>query len=818
MPKRSATPPPDLTALLTASGESAPASPAWPEADRALYAQTYREAAALYAAAADPSPRERAKHGFCLGMEGDDAGAEALLSEANVGTHPEALAVLAWVLGGVWGRRMRGGFGNTDATRRAAERRARVEALFAAALAPDRPPVLAFNALFQVLGTYHDKAGPQAARARVLYPHWAWPHAIVASKQRVAGTLDPETLDDLMRTLPGARHEDVFHEAYVHAMQLARWDDAERVIEALEQLVRRDTQTGDRNLASLAEMRAMLSLHRARAGETDAYEIVLDQLAAFVSAVPHLPEGRDPTVAPKFLLQVGLETEQADRLRDAATALVARAWETHGEGGEDLDSWGPCVATSSLDGVLRFGHFGFNFTQRWREVEAQLGGSVRERWRLMLAADAVLHRDPEPEQVQLLCATGTHGLPWWIGRAIYEAHATHAEDPAGAGAVLAELAERAATIPPAEDDRYPTPLESLSVDVASLEDPTALFTGALDWLRATPTATGQALLAQWGAELAEVDGGKAVLSRLAELSLSRADSAIARELQALADTPDTPEDRLAAALARYPQPESTRVRAEDLSLLEAATLVALLRASPLDHVRWTLAPLASAGQSFEPTNKFIGTLFALMNKGVLAIDASTPAGVVTVEDDGRLTAYLTRVVWRISAHTLALQRAIRDLPRRQWPQAWRDHAPALARDLGVEELVAYLDHLVRDRGLPAPSMDEARGLFRMQLEHLSIAQCYYLAHKTMRETLDYQARHRPGRAQLETRIINLLRGNGERAIAQGWDTRYDRIRELPPSLLWEALHDVLTRWGRAAFDEPVMTLTLDDPESPPTHH
>ncbi|PNS09103.1 hypothetical protein [Solilutibacter silvestris] len=819
MSKRSkrSSPPPTLNEVLSArSANSAPAAH-WSEADRALLSEDYASAASSYAAAADTSPVERAKHGFCLGMQGDDDGAEALLSESNVGEHPEAQAVLAWVLGGSRGRRIRG-LGDAQTMHRMAERKARVDALFKLALSHDRPSLFVFYALFHVLGTYHEDAGPQAARARMLYPDWAWPHAIVAGKQRVSGNLDPGALEDLMRTLPSARHEDVFHEAYVHAMQLERWDDAERVIEALERLVSQDAQVGDRNLASLSEMRAMLSLHRARAGETDAYETVLDQLAAFVPAVAHVVDGRDPTVAPKFLLQVALEFGQEDRLRDAATALVARAWDTHGERYEDLDTWGPYVASPSLEGVLQFGHFGFDFTSRWREVEAQLGGAVRERWSLMLAADAVLHRDPEPDQVKLLCATPVQGLPWWISRAIFEAHAIHAEDPIGAGAVLAELAELAAGIPPAEDDRFPAPLESLSVDVESLENPIALFTGALDWLYATPTATGQALLEQWGMDLAEVDGGKAVLSHLAALSLSRVDSAIAHEMMDLAEIADTPETRLTAALARYPQPESTRVRAEDLSLLEAATLIALLRASPLDHVRWTLAPLDISGQSFEPTHKFIGTLFGLMNKGVLAIDASTPAGVVKVEDDGRLTAYLSRVVWRISANTLALQRAIRDLPRGQWPEAWRDHATTLARDLGVEELVTYLDHLVTDRNLPTPNMDDARGLFRIQLEHLSIAQCYYLAHKTMRETLDYQARHRPGRAQLEARIINLLRGNGERAIAKGWDTRYDRIRELPPSLLWEALHDVLTRWGRTAFEEPVMTLTLEDPETPPTHH
>ncbi|WP_439426816.1 hypothetical protein [Stenotrophomonas sp. T8] len=809
---------PTLGEVLSARSPNAAPPAHWSEADRALFSKDYARAASGYAARADSSPTERAKHGFCLGMQDDDAGAEVLLSEANVGTHPEALAMLAWVLGGSSGQRIRGGLGNTDVAQRVAARRARVEALLTAALAPERPPMFAFNAFFQVIGTYAEAVVPEAARARELYPNWALPHAIVATKQRLAGKFDPKLLGDLIRTLPGARQEKVFHEAYVHAMHLAQWGDVERVMESLEQLVGRDTQIDDRNRASLAEMRAMMALHRARTGETDAYETVLNQLAAFLPGVSPTTNGHDPTVVAKFLLQVALETGQQDRLRDAAATLVSLAWDKHGESGEDLDCWSPWISASGLDGVLRFGHFGFDFVRRWREIAAHLDGPVREHWRLLMAADATLHLDPEPVQIEYLRATPAHGLPWWISRAIYLAHAAHSNDLTGAGAVLAELAERAADVPPAEDDQYTTPLESLYIDIESLEDPIALFNGALDWLHATPGATGQMLLEKWGADLAEIDGGKTVLASIATVSLSRANSSIARQMKDLAEVPDTPEEKLAAVLAGYPQPESTRIRPEELTLLEAATLIALLRASPLDHVRWTLAPLAESGQRFEPTNKFIGTLFGLMKKGVLAADASTPAGVMGFDESGRLTAYLTRVVWRISPNTLALQRGIRDLPQAQWPEAWRDHAAALARDLGVEEMVTYLEHVLTDRDLPSPNMDDARSLFRMQLEHLSLAQCYYLAHKTMREALDYQARYRPGRAQLETRIINLLRGNGERAIALRWGTRYDRIRELPSSLLSEALHDVLTRWGLAAFNEPVMTLALGNTEIPPIRH
>lgn len=811
MSRPRATTPPDLAEILSARDAGMPAPERWSAADRALYAGTYGDAARLYAAASSTSPRERAKHGFCLGIEGNDDAAEELLSEENVGSHPEALAVLAWVLGGTWGRRMSAGFGSSVSAQRANDRRARVEALLMTAMAAERPTRMVFSALFEIFGNHSEKAREAAERARMLYPNWALPHAILATKRRISGEIAPAILDDLMRTLPTARCEQAFSEAYVYAMELGRWADVERVVDTLEGLVRQDEQTGGDNLAALAEMRAMLSLHRARAGEFDGYDAVERQLAEFFPTAEPIADGRDPTVVSRFLLQVSLETRQRERIKASATMLVEHAWELHGSSGEDLSSWGPMISTPSMEGVLRIGNFGFDFRDRSAEVEATLDGAVLTRWRVLLAADAALYLEPGPRDVELLRSTPVANVPRWIARVIFRAHVDHApDDPAAAGAVLAELSERAAALPPPEDPRFPTLLEDLEVDFGGLEDPVVFFAGAYSWLCDHPAATGEALLQEWGEDLAAIDGGKEVLARLARLSLSRVESAIARSMLALASEPDMQEDPLAAALSRYPQPETTRVRAADLSLLEAATLTALLRACELDHLNWTLAPMASTGREFEPTRKFIGTLFNLMGKGVIAVDLSTPAGVVSIGENGLLRAYLARVVWRVSAHTLALQREIRDLQRGCWPQSWRDHAPVLARDLGVEELVVYLDHLLRERDLPTPDFDRLRGVFRSQLEHLAIAQCYYLAHKTALSTLEYKAQHHPGRPQLEGRVVNLLRSNGERMIELGWSTRYRRVNELPASLLWEALHDVLTGWGNAAFVEPLNNLTLDD--------
>src|SRR3546814_12424523 len=98
---------------------------------------------------------------------------------------------------------------------------------------------------------------------------------------------------------------------------LGRFDDAERVVDALQALVCADPQKGDRNVSVLAEMRAMISLHRGRSGEQEAYGNIPQQLATFMAAVTYAADGRNPWSTPKFLLQAALEPGQDSNLADA---------------------------------------------------------------------------------------------------------------------------------------------------------------------------------------------------------------------------------------------------------------------------------------------------------------------------------------------------------------------------------------------------------------------------------------------------------------------------------------------------------------------
>ncbi|UJM89029.1 hypothetical protein LRK24_11265 [Rhodanobacter denitrificans] len=128
-------------------------------------------------------------------------------------------------------------------------------------------------------------------------------------------------------------------------------------------------------------------------------------------------------------------------------------------------------------------------------------------------------------------------------------------------------------------------------------------------------------------------------------------------------------------------------------MAEAACLLALLRASDMNHSTWTLAPFDASSIPFEPTYRFRSALFGLARKGVIRIADGTPENAFVVKD-GSLSYHLGRVHWKVSPHTLALQRDIRDLARNDWPDDWKAHAETLSRDLAAEECVAYMERVL----------------------------------------------------------------------------------------------------------------------------
>jgi tetratricopeptide (TPR) repeat protein len=282
------------------------------------------------------------------------------------------------------------------------------------------------------------------------------------------------------------------------------------------------------------------------------------------------------------------------------------------------------------------------------------------------------------------------------------------------------------------------------------------------------------------------------------------------EARAKADSADQrARDQIRDALSNFPPLSHDFVSIDDLSLVDAAHLIALLRACDIDHATWTLRALGRSSTPFDPTNFMRGALLSLAKLGIISNAESSPRSAFEVDQSGDVSYYLHQIEWRIGPATIQLAERIRTLPRTAWPSSWQEQLSIVARDLAVEECVAYVEHLAEERNLITPDRADLRVLFREMIETTSVTRCWYFIYLGVVSTNDYKTRYRATSDRIATHMLNRIREKWERGTREQWGKEYGRPSTLPRSQIAAALHDVLTGWGERAFERILADLAVE---------
>lgn len=790
----------ELATLLTAQEAGVPCAAVDP-GDRALLDGRFGEAVEAYSSDPTPSEVTRAKLGYAMSLV-NRSGAADYLTTNNVGPHSTAKAVLAWEL------LRRRAFGQERKDAVAACRK-----LLQGVLDAERPSKLALYTLLDKWFTVFSDLGrplEQARRASTLYPGSDYFLGILAREQRIVGEFPTETAARLGRTVDTSPDAGVVAESYWFALELGDWVLLDQVLARIQRAVSPAALRDSDPLAArdFAVASTFADMHRGRCGHTELLQRGWSTIEPWIpsadSSSQHSPD--DLEIA-ALALCLAAEMGDGESIADVARRML-----------ESVHRYEP-DQTATLEGV----HLVFAIPECSDVVRIEVVAPLASyNQPIRNALDEATRLD---YSVLWACCESMVGLAGAESRALLLAHGperaalchldvvseaiTDSEQLTGLGTVYGRLAVHADAQGVDEDtnsDEGPGwALEGIEQEIRSADpDRVAVFFDEV-WstYEANSLASGGVVLRRLGDRIEATN--PSVLRRFVE------------RFERLTGRPaplPSPEDRVRKALAVFPDLGECPSEPRALSLLQAAALIAVVRGA-MDHTGWTVAPLELGNGPFEPqaprqhTHSFKQALFDLAFLGAIGFSDRTPPGVLSTTDTGVIRAHLERVVWKISPRTLALQRAIRDLPRSRWPIEWRESAPILARDVGAQELLAYMLHRCDELGLPDPDHEKALPALRGLLEKRSIAHGVYLVHKTTREALEYRVKFRAGVAQTTTRIQTLLAGNIAKSLEQGWDTNYRRDRRIPESQLFSALHDVLTGWGQRAFDEPVFELPLD---------
>lgn len=251
----------------------------------------------------------------------------------------------------------------------------------------------------------------------------------------------------------------------------------------------------------------------------------------------------------------------------------------------------------------------------------------------------------------------------------------------------------------------------------------------------------------------------------------------------------------------------------ELTLQEAVYLLALYRACSGAEQDLVLEPFGASEHPFAPTPELLQPLFRLLRTGVLRISRETPASAFTVEQSpARVTAYVLQdLFWELPAATMGLVREIEHACLSAgWPQAWRDEAPDVAREVAAHECLAYLRHCADDRALPMPTGEKTMLMIENALTSYSVAQTYAFCWQGAAASADFKQRRNVSAVHAGNAIVGNCQRRIDLARAKKWDVaNYTRPREVRRTHLSFTLFDAFLGFGDRAFTVPLAQL-FDD--------
>jgi len=241
---------------------------------------------------------------------------------------------------------------------------------------------------------------------------------------------------------------------------------------------------------------------------------------------------------------------------------------------------------------------------------------------------------------------------------------------------------------------------------------------------------------------------------------------------------------------------------EDLTLLDAVTLVALLRTSPPAGDQLFIPRVSTGNIPFARLSEQWRGFFALMEFGLIFPGQETdPASIKRVESSSYSWVF-PQIDWHISPHAMSLADKVRVIPYDgKWPQHWSGAARLLAVDFAREEIATYLDEQATARNWPEPDRDDRfQQLLAMLVERVSVAEAYYLVYLGAMSAADNKAKHPISATQASNLMVKRTGERLDRVVSGDLMPKpYNRSWNSPRTQMHMALWEDVLGMGDAGF-------------------
>lgn len=243
---------------------------------------------------------------------------------------------------------------------------------------------------------------------------------------------------------------------------------------------------------------------------------------------------------------------------------------------------------------------------------------------------------------------------------------------------------------------------------------------------------------------------------------------------------------------------------EDLSLLDATTLVALLRTSSPAGDQLFIPRVSKGNIPFCRLSEQRRGFFTLMQLGLISPGHETDPTCVKRMESGSYSWVFPQIDWHISPHAMSLADEVRAIPHGgKWPKHWAGAARLLAVDFAREEIATYLDEQALDRNWPEPDRDDRlQQLLAMLVERVSVAEAYYLIYLGAMSAADNRAKHPINATQASNLMVKRTGERLDRVVSGGLAPKsFNRSWNSPRTQMHIALWEDVLGMGDVGFTD-----------------
>ncbi|WP_419421660.1 hypothetical protein [Moraxella sp. TY6] len=263
------------------------------------------------------------------------------------------------------------------------------------------------------------------------------------------------------------------------------------------------------------------------------------------------------------------------------------------------------------------------------------------------------------------------------------------------------------------------------------------------------------------------------------------------------------QEKIAMLDENYEQAIQHPFDVEKLSIKEMIYLLALLRFSADENLQFihSIDEIQSAVKHLSIKPKGIVTY--LYKHNIIVISPASDLKNIIVEGDN-FKYYPLKVEWLLTNHQImpmwdtisCLEKRLKD---KGFIKENLENLIEMSLEIALQECISYLEYQVDVYNLHFQVGDKTVRILKDELTRHPVSQVYSFILKAVKNAILYYSKGLVSKKQAANIIPNNIQKAAEDDRANGWHTRYNRIKDIPQSILSKTLYDSVLQQDDGGF-------------------